>query len=117
MYHLSHGFAGEIHSVFGSPWAERQISKFGYHRALRMAGCESGSTVGLPGGTVSWSYPPLEEELKWMPAGFGKWSSRLDGIRNFETVEVEDPPPRMKGREAETVVEGLLPQVISILTG
>ena len=116
VFHLTHGFAEKIYSAFESPWARRQMCKFGYHRALRMAGCRAGSRVRLPGGTVSWSYPSEDEELSCMPAGFGNWSSKLDGVRNFEHVEVDSPRSRMTNLEIEASMEHILPRVISILT-
>ena len=52
LFHLQHGFAGKIHATLTTPWATKNMAKFGYHRALRMAGCREGDLVQLAGGTV-----------------------------------------------------------------
>ncbi len=116
VFHLRHGFAGQIHATLGTPWAAKSMAKFGYHRALRMAGCHEGDPVQLPGGTVSWRFPATDDERAQMPAGFGKWCSAADGVRGLQTITVEDPVHGLSASAIAGRADEIVPQSVSILT-
>ncbi|MEJ2089499.1 MAG: hypothetical protein P8Y69_13715 [Gammaproteobacteria bacterium] len=116
VFHLSHAFAGKIHQTLGTPWASRQMGKFGYHRALRMAGCRDGDPVELTGGIVAWEYPDPEEELVTMPSGFGKWCSSADGVRALRTVTTPDPIADLDENAVRARADVITPAVVDVLT-
>ena len=92
------------------------MAKFGYHRALRMAGCREGDQVQLPGGTISWRFPDTDDERSQMPAGFGKWCSTADGVRGLKTITVDDPVDGLSASAIAHRVDEIVPQSVSILT-
>ncbi len=67
--------------------------------------------------TDLWTYPRKEKEAGVKLAGTGAWSSRLDGIVGYRSVDL--PPDRapVEGHDFEQCVELAVPQVVSILTG
>ena len=118
IFEVDHGFADKIAATVGSEWATRQLSKFGYHRALRLAGCRAGDSVRLGGEVViGWEYPNAEFEHTHRPAGFGRWNSDLDGFRRFESVVTPDPIPGLSAVEVARRTEEITPKVVRILTG
>lgn len=116
VFHLHHGFAGKIHATLGSDWAEKQMAKFGYHRALRMAGCSEGDSVQLPGGTIRWRFADTDDERSQMPAGFGKWCNTADGVRGLQTITVDDPVHGLSASAIAQRVDEIVPRCVSILT-
>ena len=116
VFHLHHAFAGKIHATLGTPWATKSMAKFGYHRALRMAGCSDGDAVQLPGGTISWRFPDSDDERSQMPAGFCKWCSRADGVRGLRTITLDDPVHGLTTPAIAERAAAILPQSVLILS-
>ena len=116
VFHLRHAFAAKIFSALGSVWAQRQMAKFGYHRALRMVGCRDGDLVQLPGGTVEWRFPDIEYERSTMPAGFGRWCSVADGVSGLRWITTNDPNTRRDDDGRSRRAGELAVQVKAILT-
>jgi hypothetical protein len=114
---LSHAFADKIYAAMDSPWAIRQMAKFGYHRALRIAGCDEGNLVHLSGREIRWHFPTVDDERTSMPAGFGKWCSNANGIRDLQTIMTADPIFGLDQAEIAQRADELLPEIISTLTG
>lgn len=113
---MNHAFAGKIYQTLGTAWATKQMSKFGYHRALRIAGCQDGDKVQLPGGIVTWEYPDPDEELGLMPSGFGKGCNPADGVRGLRTITTPDPIPGIDEHEVRARADVIAPEVVTILT-
>lgn len=117
IFEITHAFAAKIASTMGSDWGTKQLSKFGYHRALRLAGCRAGDQVRLGDALVEWQYPDPEFERAHRPAGFGRWNSDVDGLPRFDFVVTPDPIPGLSPAQVAERTEAIAPRIVRILTG
>ena len=62
-----------------------RLIHFGVHRRMRMNGVKEGDTVHYVDRELRWEYPRQELEAKVKPAG--AWSSTLDGITGYQSIE------------------------------
>ena len=71
----------------------------------------------LAGQTFSWEYPDADFEAINMPAGYGKWCSKEDGIQGLRTVTTPDPIAGLAVDEISKRAGQITPSVRSILIG
>jgi hypothetical protein len=85
---------------------------------MRLGGVKEGDSVSFGGKDIRWEYAPEEMEAKKKMSGTGTWSSKLDGIIGFRSVDLRaaDRAPA-EGDLLDECVELAVPQVVSILTG
>ncbi len=117
IFEISHAFADKIAATMGSVWATAQLSKFGYHQALRLAGCRGGDAVRLGEVVMDWEYPDAVFERAHRPAGFGRWNTDVDGFKRFESVVTPDPVPGLTAAAVAERAGEITPKVVRILTG
>ena len=118
VYILTHCFADRFNEGwFSSPMDQRNLAKFGYHRQLRLAGCQAGDRVEINGQRIPWVYPSAEfEASKWnWPSGFAKWHLRQDGIKQFKAIETPDPTVDLSAADISYRVEDLIPKIQTVL--
>lgn len=101
---------------FDNPGWKRSLTKFAYHRQLRLAGCKEGDEVAIGGLRVKWRFPTAEYEENNWPSGFRAWHSRIDGIKELEHIETPDPTVGLSDEEIEQRVDDLTPAVLARLT-
>lgn len=97
--------------------AHRRLIHFGVHRRMRMSGVKEGDTVLFGGRELRWEYPRKELESRVRPAGAGAWSSTLDGVADYRSIELRAYAAPVEGDEFDESVAEAVPLVVSILTG
>lgn len=122
-YHLTHrteeGLAADWNeSGPQSDGLQRSLIHFGIHRVMRLGGVKEGDRVSMGGKVVRWEYPREEMEARIKLSGTGAWSSKLDGIIGYRSVDLTaaDRAP-VEGDVFDECVALAVPQVVSILTG
>ena len=97
---------------------QRSLIHFGIHRVMRLGGVKEGDRVRMGGKEVQWEYPREEMEARIKLSGTGAWSSKLDGIIGYRSVDLTaaDRAP-VEGDLFDECVALAVPQVVSILTG
>lgn len=116
VFAVSHGFAAKIASSLGSQWASSQLCKFGFHRALRLAGCAEGDNVRLADELIEWHYPEPEFEAQHRPTGFGRWNSDIDGLAHLQPIVTPDPIPGLDAKEVAERAVVIGRRAVAILT-
>lgn len=117
VYYVAQSLAGNFKGDLDNPRAQRYLSKFGFHRQLRLAGCKAGDPVEINGVRLKWKYPSKafeESKLNW-PSGFAKWHTRIDGIKRLEPIETPDPTVGLSRSEVQARVDDLTPAVLGRL--
>ena len=94
-----------------------RLIHFGVHRRMRMSDVKEGDRVRYGGRDLRWEYPRKELEAGKRPAGAGAWSSTLDGVAGYRSIELRAHAAPVEGDEFDESVEEAVPQVVSILTG
>ena len=92
-----------------------RLIHFGVHRRMRMNGVKEGDTVHYVDRELRWEYPRQELEAKVKPAG--AWSSTLDGITGYQSIELRAYAAPVEGDEFDESVAEAVPQVVAILMG
>lgn len=94
-----------------------RLIHFGVHRRMRLSDVKEGDRVRYRGKDLRWEYPRMELEAGIGPRGGGAWSSTLDGVAGYRSIELRAHLAPMEGDKVDESVEEALPQVVSILTG
>ena len=95
----------------------RRLIHFGVHRRMRMSDVKEGDLVRYGGRDLRWEYPRKELEAGIRPGGAGAWSSTLDGVAGYRSIELRAHAAPVEGEEFDESVEEAVPQAVSILTG
>ena len=112
---VRHFFAERLSGSLEKASVQRSLARFGYHRQLRLAGCDEGEVVEIGGQRVRWHYPSGDFEAANWPSGFGKWHSTIDGIKKFRPIETPDPTVGLDAEEIASRVAALTPEVLNVL--
>ena len=78
---------------------------------------KEGDRVRFGGRDLRWEYPRKELEARVKPAGAGAWSSTLDGVACYRSIELRANAAPVEGDEFNESVAAAVPQVVAILTG
>ena len=121
-FHLTHRTEAEMVRDWNDSGPQpdelrRSLIHFGIQRVMRLGGVKEGDRVTIRDRQVRWEYAP-EMEAKKKLAGTGTWSSKLDGVIGYKSVDltIADRAPA-GGELLEECVNLAVPQVVSILTG